>query len=215
MTVDPAPMRRAERKRVEQAAEMREDIIEAAFAEFSERGYHQTAMSHIAARLGVSQGTLYNYFDNKRDILERVIDDLLARVMEALGDENAPGEPSTLEEYREQTRRIAGAVDRIVDADPRVLKLLIFEATSIDAEMTERLLGLFDLAGQVGAAYLRNGVEQGFFRDDLDIAGTADAITGMVLAIAIRSLHSGLGAEQRAGLHEAVGRLLLDGSRAD
>lgn len=48
-----APLSRAERHR----QQLRAEIVEAAFVEFSERGYHQTAISDIAQRLGIGHGT--------------------------------------------------------------------------------------------------------------------------------------------------------------
>jgi AcrR family transcriptional regulator len=207
-------VRRTERKRAEQAEEMRAEIVEAAFAEFAARGYHQTAVADIAERMGVSAGTFYNYFKNKRDILEHVVDALVEQVMTALTVENAPDIPTTLEEYREQAVRIGNAVDAILGTDPRIARMLLFESTSVDAQLTERVLGLFDLSGQVGRAYLENGVRHGFLRKDLDVASTADAITGMVLANAIRSIRSRLGPDERRALLDAVIRLILDGARA-
>lgn len=205
--------RRAERKRAEQAAEMRQDIVDAAFAAFAEHGIHQTGIADIAAQVGVSAGTLYNYFSNKREILEAVVDRILEQLLSTLAA-HAPEEPATLEEYREQASRIASAVDDLFAADPRIVRMLLFEATAIDEALTERMLGLFDLAREVGSAYLRNGVQRGFLREDLDVAATADAITGMVLAAAIRAWRSSLGASDRAALEQAITQLLLDGARS-
>jgi AcrR family transcriptional regulator len=66
---DQTTLSRAERQRIQLQAE----IIEAAFLEFSERGYHQTAISDIAKRLGIGHGTFYRHFENKRDILDKVM----------------------------------------------------------------------------------------------------------------------------------------------
>jgi AcrR family transcriptional regulator len=203
-----------ERQRAQMQTAMRAEIIDAAFAEFAERGYHQTAISDIAGRLAIGHGTFYRYFKNKRDILEHVVDDLVARVTRELSAENAPDVPTTLEEYREQAQRIADAVSAIFDADPRIARMLLFESTSIDPELTDRLLGVFDLSSQIAAAYLANGVKQGFLRADLDIEYTADAITGMTLATAIRALRSQLDGTERRRLQDAVIRLLVDGARA-
>jgi AcrR family transcriptional regulator len=208
-------VRRAERKRAEQAAEMRRDIVEAAFAEFAARGYHQTSIADIAERMGVSPGTFYNYYENKRDILDHVVNAVVKEFIGVLGDENAPDEAATLEEYRAQAMRIAFAVDRIVDSDPRVARLLLFESTSIDPELTDRILGLFDLIGQVAQGYLENGVRRGFLRADLDTAGTANALSGLFLSATIRSLRSKLPLDERRKLFEAHVRLIMDGMRAD
>jgi AcrR family transcriptional regulator len=207
-------VRRTERKRAEQAAEMRAEIVEAAFAEFAARGYHQTAVADIAGRMGVSPGTFYNYFKNKRDILEHVVDGLVEQVMTALTVENAPDVPTTLDEYRDQALRIGRAVDAILGADPRIAWMLMFESTSVDRELTDRVLGLFDLSGQLAKATLSNGVERGFFRQDLDAAATADAITGMIMGNTIRAIRSRLGPEERRAMADAAVRLVMDGVRA-
>ena len=193
---------------------MRAEIVDAAFAEFSQRGDHQTAIADIATRLGIGHGTFYRYFRNKRDILEHVVDELVARLEAALSAENAPDVPTTIGEYREQAERIGDAIGEIFEADPRAARMLLLEATSIDAELTDRVLGLFDLAGETAAEYLRNGVRRGYMRADLDIANTADAITGMVLAAVLRALRSGPDPAARRRSQEAIVRLLMDGATA-
>jgi AcrR family transcriptional regulator len=203
------------RQRAQQQAAMRAEIVDAAFAEFAQRGYHQTAIADIAKRLGIGHGTFYRYFRNKRDILEHVVDELVARLEAALSAENAPDVPTTLDEYRQQAERTGDAIGQIFEAEPRAARMLLFESTSIDAELTDRVLGLFDLAGETAAEYLRNGVRRGYMRADLDIANTADAITGMVLAAVIRALRSSSDAAARRRFQDAIVRLLMDGARSN
>jgi AcrR family transcriptional regulator len=50
------------------AEERREDIVEAAFAEFAEHGLHGTSTEAIAARAGVSQPYLFRLFGTKKDL---------------------------------------------------------------------------------------------------------------------------------------------------
>jgi AcrR family transcriptional regulator len=52
----------------------REAIIEVARQVFSEEGYAAASMSTIAARLGGSKGTLYNYFKSKEALFEAYIE---------------------------------------------------------------------------------------------------------------------------------------------
>ena len=47
----------------------RQSIIDAAILLFSEKGFHNTRTPELAKKAGVSEGTLYNYFINKDDIL--------------------------------------------------------------------------------------------------------------------------------------------------
>ncbi|MFA5915908.1 MAG: helix-turn-helix domain-containing protein, partial [Burkholderiales bacterium] len=50
-----------------------EEIIAAALELFVERGYAATRLDDVAARAGVSKGTLYLYFENKEDLFKAVV----------------------------------------------------------------------------------------------------------------------------------------------
>lgn len=175
----------AERKK----AELRRDIIDAAFACFSEQGYHATGIADIAARLGIGHGTFYRYFENKRDIVDHVINDLFERLAQGLLGANAPGAVDTLDEYRAQAERIGDALTQVFTEDPRVIRLL-FEAPGIDSAMAERVLEFNDVATSINTAYMAHGVELGYLRADLDIENTARAINGMILSGALAMLHN-------------------------
>src|SRR5246127_5232058 len=54
------------RRREERAPE----ILDAALACFSERGFAATRMDDIAARAGISKGTIYLYFDSKEAVFK-------------------------------------------------------------------------------------------------------------------------------------------------
>ncbi|WP_330229728.1 TetR/AcrR family transcriptional regulator [Nocardia sp. NBC_00508] len=204
------PSTRAERRK----AELRQEIIDTAFSCFAEKGYHATGIADIAGQLGIGHGTFYRYFSNKRDIIDHVIDDLAARIIAALGTENAPDAAGTLDEYRAQIDRIGVALTEILIADRRVAQLLLFHATGIDDELTQRLYGLLDTADALTAGYLDHGVELGYLRADLDAANTARAVTGMLIAGIVYALREP-DAASIAGLNEAIRRLLVDGVRKD
>ncbi len=53
----------------------REQILKIAGEVFMEEGFAVASMSAIAARLGGSKGTLYNYFESKEDLLEAFVRD--------------------------------------------------------------------------------------------------------------------------------------------
>jgi AcrR family transcriptional regulator len=57
----------------------REAIINAARHVFFESGYTAASMSSIAACLGGSKGTLYNYFGNKEELFEALVRDFCTR----------------------------------------------------------------------------------------------------------------------------------------
>jgi TetR/AcrR family fatty acid metabolism transcriptional regulator len=65
--------------------EREERILDAAAAVFAHKGYHEATIREIAELADVADGTIYNYFDNKFDLLISI----LARIaeLEQLPDE--------------------------------------------------------------------------------------------------------------------------------
>ena len=49
-------------------AERPQEILDAAFVEFSHHGYAVTTLDRIAERAGVTKGTIYVYFQNKEHL---------------------------------------------------------------------------------------------------------------------------------------------------
>ena len=59
-------------RRDRRIAARQEQILEAAAVVFSKNGFERATMKEIAQEADVSEGTLYNYFDNKIDLLNGV-----------------------------------------------------------------------------------------------------------------------------------------------
>ena len=60
-------------KREQLRGERRRQIIEAALAVFAEKGFNAAKVSDVAARAGVSQGTIYLYFEGKEQLLVQAL----------------------------------------------------------------------------------------------------------------------------------------------
>lgn len=193
--------------------ELRREIVTAAFDCFAEKGYHATGIADIALRLGIGHGTFYRYFENKRDIVDHVISELIERLVAALRNENAPQAVDTLEDYRAQSARIGEALAQILLEDPRIPRMLLLEAAGIDAAMADRILAFYEMAADLTAEYLHHGVRIGYLRADLDVPGTARAINGMILASALAGITNPAPEEQRR-FSDAIRRVMYDGIAA-
>jgi TetR/AcrR family transcriptional repressor of mexJK operon len=68
----------------------RRAILDVASEVFLAQGYAATSMSEIAARLGGSKGTLYNYFRSKEELFSAFIADTCQRRAEAFFDPLPP-----------------------------------------------------------------------------------------------------------------------------
>lgn len=202
------PLSRAERQR----EELRREIIDAAFALFGERGYYATGVADIAARVGIGHGTFYRYFENKRQILDRVVDDLVTRIMTvlALDPSDAAG---TLQEYRSHMARLADGLSEVFFADPRIPRLLLLESTGVDAALTARMFRLLESTVSLTAEVLAHGVKKGFVHADLDVEHTARAINGMALMSALYGATDESGPEGMRRLNAAILRIMFDGIR--
>jgi AcrR family transcriptional regulator len=51
-------------------------LLEAASAEFGERGYHEAAINGITQRAGVALGTFYTYFESKEEVFRALVRDM-------------------------------------------------------------------------------------------------------------------------------------------
>lgn len=191
----------------------REAILRAASKVFADKGYHEAGIADIAAEMGVGHGTFYRYFKNKRDIFTHVIQDIADRITKGLMME-PPRAARTLAEYREQVTRwgdlffelFAGSMDRA--------KLLIQEAPAVDEEMRQMVLRLWEMGASLTEAYLVNGKEHGFLREDLDTHRTAKAINAMALGGMLEVLYAEDPEATKNAWRDAVVRLVFDGIAA-
>jgi AcrR family transcriptional regulator len=71
----------------------RESILKAAGELFFEKGYGGTSMSMIAARVGGSKGTLYNYFSSKKELFAAQVRATCNSSVDRIFDSGAAHEP--------------------------------------------------------------------------------------------------------------------------
>ena len=64
--------------------EKRQRIIETATQEFARKGYHDSSVSAIASKAGISVGAIYKYFDSKLDLFLTIVAHNISRMEELL-----------------------------------------------------------------------------------------------------------------------------------
>jgi AcrR family transcriptional regulator len=71
----------------------REKIEKIALELFALNGYHATSVSQIAKKAGISKGLLYNYYENKEQLLNSVVMKVFEEIMKIVQmSENLPAE---------------------------------------------------------------------------------------------------------------------------
>lgn len=78
-----------------------QELLAAALNLFVERGYAATRLDDVAARAGVSKGTLYLYFSNKEDLFKAVVRENVLPVIGEAENIVASYEGSTAELFKE------------------------------------------------------------------------------------------------------------------
>ena len=146
-----APQQERSRRRVEA-------ILDAAAAEFAERGFARATTASVAARAGVPIGSLYQWFTDKEALLhgvaERHLDDASTALLAAV--EEAQGAPS----LDASIRIVVEAAVAANSGDPRVHRLLYREAPRPPA-LQARLADLQDeLVAWVAGELVRRGARK-------------------------------------------------------
>ena len=126
---------RAEPRR-RRKAERPQEILEAAFAQFSRNGYAMTTLEQIAERAGVTKGTIYVYFDSKEHLFISMVRELMKVTLDTLQEMLESHQGSTAELLRAQFSFIYQHV--VEDRRRREMaRLLIAEASRFPA-LTDR-----------------------------------------------------------------------------
>jgi AcrR family transcriptional regulator len=63
------------------------EVIDAALDLFAEFGYAQTRLDDVAAKAGISKGTVYLYFASKQELFEAVVQDRVTPWLQAIADQ--------------------------------------------------------------------------------------------------------------------------------
>ena len=153
----------------------RKQILDAALAVFSKRGYGEATIPDIAREAGVGVGTIYNYYESKRDLLVSLIDTYV--MTEPLGELFAQ---LAKEDERTSVRAI---IESGLDWGSDDLKGFLFVFTEVlrDPELGEHFAGQF-LASLLRSLekYVAERVSSGGFRR-LDHRVAARALGGMIV----------------------------------
>jgi AcrR family transcriptional regulator len=145
-------------------AERPQEILEAAFVEFSRNGYAMTTLDRVAERAGVTKGTIYVYFENKEHLFISMVREVTKAALDTVHEMLETHEGTTADLLRAQFSFI---YQHIVEDRRRreVLRMLIAEAPRFpelaDRYHQEILRPCLDMLRQA----IRRGMDRGEFRN--------------------------------------------------
>jgi len=145
--------------------ERRETIMNVAREVFFEHGYSATSMSAIAARLGGSKGTLYNYFKSKEELFAAQVRELCGEAADRIlaSTSVGAGEGSVIE-------TLTGLGERYLSHLYSEQTVKLFRILVAEAQRSPELARMFY---EVGPARGRKGLEA--YLESAKVQGLIDA----------------------------------------
>jgi len=159
----------------------RDRLLKAAIEVFSTEGFVGATTREIARVAGVNEVTLFRYFPSKEQLLSAVAQDVTELKAETLAHQ---------EEWTQDLRRdllhYATLYDNMLEENEALVRMFIGEAQRHPQEALQVLQQSFLPLREKLIAYLRNCIERGSVRPDVDIPLAVDRFTGMLLAGMVR-----------------------------
>lgn len=154
-------------------------IIDAAVRVIARQGYHNAQVSRIAKEAKVADGTIYLYFENKDDILISLFNEKMGAFIE-----EGRGRLAQAESIEQKLYILVHTHLSQLSRDQELAKVTQIELRQSNQEISEGIGAVmkqyFDLIEEL----IREGIEKGVFRSDLDVRlarkmifGTLDEVT--------------------------------------
>jgi len=160
-----------------------EEITAAALESFVERGYAATRLEDVAARAGISKGTLYLYFANKEELFKAVVREaLVARLVEfqsQIGKFQGSSADLLRLVFKTWWARIGST--RISG----IPKLILSEARNFPEIARFYVEEVVRPGRETLAAVIRRGIARGEFREDVDIEASVHLLAAPMLMITL------------------------------
>jgi len=161
----PRTAQQARTPRTRDAERTRNEILDVATREFSERGYAGTRVDEIAAKTHTTKRMIYYYFQSKEELYVEVLTRAYARIRNAETALNIEGDDPIA-----AIRRLAEFTFDHHEASPDFIRLVSIENINRGQHLVKA--GAFtDLNSPIReliARILRRGQEEGRFRRDVD-----------------------------------------------
>ncbi|MFJ4657345.1 TetR/AcrR family transcriptional regulator [Nocardia sp. NPDC088792] len=184
---NPAPLPR----RTARLEQRRTELIRVAYELVTTRGFRTISVDDIAAAAGVSHGTFYNYFSNKRDILDAVIDHCFDLLRDRLLGPESGDDPETLDAFCARYSRVVDRCYELVDAEPGLVNFFLLEASSIDDRVIERCMSHARQYAAQAVRQVGRGITRGYLDPQLDPRIAGEVLLSVLVSALLSALRAG------------------------
>jgi TetR/AcrR family transcriptional regulator, cholesterol catabolism regulator len=152
-----------------------DDIVSAAAKIFRTKGYHAATVRDIADEVGILKGSLYHHFASKEELLYLVVKEPIAQMYRTISEIAAADATAA-----EKLRRAISAHLEAFDRHYPHLFVYLRERESVKRRFREMIGFSPKEYERCWQQILREGIENGEFRPDLDIQVTSYGMLGML-----------------------------------
>jgi AcrR family transcriptional regulator len=152
-----------------------DDIVSAAARIFRTKGYHAATVRDIADEVGILKGSLYHHFASKEELLYLVVKEPIAQMYRTISEIAAADATAA-----EKLRRAISAHLEAFDRHYPHLFVYLRERESVKRRFREMIGFSPKEYERCWQQILREGIENGEFRPDLDIQVTSYGMLGML-----------------------------------
>ncbi len=139
----------------------REQVLRHAKRIFARKGYHRTNVADIISQAGIARGTFYLYFQNKKDLFEELLEQVVSELTDRIRRiKPEPGEASPVEQLRGNLRRVM----EFVLAERELTDILLNHSVGFDRDLDEKISDFYDRIAQLIQRSLDLGIEMNLVR---------------------------------------------------
>ncbi len=148
---------------INKTSDKRTTILDAALRTFVRRGYAETKVSEIASEAGVAEGTLYNYFNSKEELLLALFDEKWNSIITEIR-----GKINSLDDPNEKLKAVFALVVRMFKKNRQLAELFMIDIKQssifLNNYTINRIIEFLDLIEEI----LKEGKQKGIYRRDID-----------------------------------------------
>ncbi len=138
-------------------------IIEGALRAFGEKGFESTTISEICKEAGISDATLYEYFNSKEDVLFSIAEYFTGAEIKKIREVN-----HYIHDTRERMRMLIQAHLEFYEGNPLYSSVALLNLKGNRNFVKSKAYDVVRESTRGFVDTFQEGVEKGIFRDDID-----------------------------------------------
>jgi AcrR family transcriptional regulator len=179
----------------------KEKIVQSAFQVFTKKGYQTATMDDVAKEVGVSKAALYQYFKNKKELLNEIVLSYHTMIREVIR--------TAIE--RQDARNLAEEVQGAIIKKYRLHHEMLFEVIAIaahDEEIKHSLKSEYEKDTALLKELLQKQIDNGKMATKIDAETLAQLFIALYVGMAMKVIMGDDSVEIHKAWSNAIGAMI-------